>query len=254
LCKDTTAQTFHGGELNMPQFSDDLWLGSANGPQSQGWAGPGTVFAGVGPLGRVYIFDIVPATLSVTAVCAAQAVAAAGSATINGASATSGLATFDVARAISATSNNAADTTQTVTATGTDFWGQAQTETISLNGAATISGKKAFKTISAVTVSAALTGNLSIGNLDIFGLPYKVTDAGYMLRTGWANAVADNAGTFVAADATTPTATTGDVRGTFVPATSAANGVRRLVIAIGLTAVQAGPNATQTGAIGAVPA
>ena len=46
---------------------------------------------------------------------------------------------------------------------------------------------------------------------------------------------------------------TGDVRGTFAP-TTAANGSRRLVIAIGLTAIQAGPNATQVGAIGVTPA
>lgn len=237
----------------MPQYSDDLWLGSATGPQSQGWAGPGTVFAGVGPLGRVYIFDIVPATLSATAVCAAQAVAAAGNASINGANASGGVATLDVTRIVSAVSSNIGDTTQTVTVTGTDYWGQTQTEAITLNGTTTVNGKKGFKTITSVAVSAALTGNLSVGDGDVYGLPYKVTDAGYLLRTGWANAVADNAGTFVAADTATPSATTGDVRGTFAPTTSA-NGTRRLVIAIGLTAVQAGPNATQTGAIGAVPA
>ena len=237
----------------MPQYTDDLWLGSATGPQSQGWAGPGQVFTGVGPLGRVYIYDAVPATLSATAVCAAQAVAAAGYATINGASASGGVATFDYARIVSFVSSNAGDTTQTVTVTGTDYWGQAQTQTVTLTGTTTVNSTKTFKTITAVYVSAALTGNLSVGNGDVFGLPYKVTDAGYLLRTGWANAVADNAGTFVAAVTTTPSATTGDVRGTFAP-TTAANGSRRLVIAIGLTASQAGPNATQTGAIGATPA
>lgn len=237
----------------MPQYSDDLWLGAATGPQSQGWAGPGQVFAGVGPLGRVYIYDAVPATLSATAVCAAQAVAAAGNATINGASASGGVATFDYARNVTFVSSNAGDTTQTVTVTGTDYWGQTQTQTVTLTGTTTVASTKTFKTITSVAVSAALTGNLSVGNGDVFGLPYKVTDAGYLLRTGWAGAVADNAGTFVAAVTTTPSATTGDVRGTFSP-TSAANGSRRLVIAIGLTASQAGPSATQTGAIGAVPA
>ena len=238
----------------MPQFSDDLWLGAATGPQSQGWAGPGTVFAGVGPLGRTYLFDVVPATLSATAVCAAQAVGAAGNAAINGASASGGVATLDCARIVSFVSSNAGDTTQTVTVTGTDYWGQAQTQRVTLNGTTTVNSTKTFKTITAVAVSAALAGNLSVGSGDVFGLPYKVTDAGYLLRTGWNNAVADNAGTFVAADTATPSATTGDVRGTFAPTGTAANGVRRLVIAIGLTAAAAGPNATQTGAIGAVPA
>jgi hypothetical protein len=238
----------------MTQFSDDLWIGVAPGPQLNSYAGPGAVFAGVGPLGRVYIFDIVPAAKSATAVCAAQAVAAAGNATINGASATGGVATFDYARTVNVDSTDAGDTTQTVTVTGTDYWGQAQTETIALNGTTLVAGQKSFKTITAAAVSALLTGNLTVGNEDVFGLPYRVTDAGYLLRTGWAGAVANDAGTFAAADTTSPaTATTNDVRGTYAPS-SAADGSRRLVLALGLTGLQAGPNATQTGAVGVTPA
>jgi hypothetical protein len=238
----------------MTQFSDDLWIGVATGPQLNSYAGPGAVFAGVGPLGRVYIFDIVPAAKSATAVCAAQAVAAAGNATINGASATGGVATFDYARTVNVDSTNAGDTTQTVTVTGTDYWGQTQTETIALNGTTLVAGQKSFKTITAAAVSALLTGDLTVGNEDVFGLPYRVTDAGYLLRTGWAGAVANDAGTFAAADTTSPaTATTNDVRGTYAPS-SAADGSRRLVLALGLTGLQAGPNATQTGAVGVTPA
>lgn len=238
----------------MGQQVDDLWMGNATGPQTNSWAGPGTIGRGVGPLGRVYIFDVVPATASATAVCAAQAIAAAGNATINGASASGGVATLDTARAVNVDSSNAGDTTQTVTITGTDYWGQAQTETIAMNGTTAVAGKKAFKTVTAVAVSAALAGNLTVGSTDVIGLPYRVTDAGYILRSGWAGALADDAGTFVAADTTSPaTATTGDVRGTYTPS-SAANGSRRLVLALGLTALQAGPNATQTGAIGVTPA
>ena len=234
----------------MPQYSDDLWLGAATGPQSQGWAGPGTVFAGVGPLGRVYIYDVVPAALSATAVVNAQAAVAAGNVAL-----TSTTVTLSAARALTVKSSASGDTSQGVYVTGTDYWGQVQTEYFLLNGVTGVAGKKAFKTVTQVYVGAALAGNLSVGTLDVFGLPYKVTDAGYLLRTGWAGVVADNAGTFVAADAATPSNTTGDVRGTFAPTgASASDGARRLVIAIGLTAVQAGPNATQTGAIGAVPA
>jgi hypothetical protein len=237
----------------MTQFSDDLWLGSALGPQLNSYAGPGAVYSGVGPLARTYIFDAVPAAKSATAVCAAQAVLAAGNATINGASATGGVATFDYARTVNVDSTGAGDTTQSVTVTGTDYWGQAQTETIAMNGTTAVAGDKGFLTITQVAVSAALAGNLTVGNEDVFGLPYRVTNAGYLLRTGWNNAVADNAGTFVAADTATATATTGDVRGTFAPS-SAADGAKRLVIGIALTAAQAGPNATQTGAVGVVPA
>ena len=233
----------------MPQYTDDLWLGSATGPQSQGWAGPGTVFTGVGPLGRVYIYDVVPATLSATAVVNAQSVAAAGNVAL-----VSSTVTLNAARALQVVSSASGDTSQGVYVTGTDSGGQAQTEYFLLNGVTPVLGKKAFKTVTQVYVSAATAGTVSVGTLDVFGLPYAVTDAGYLLRTGWAGAVADNAGTFVAADATTASNTTGDVRGTFAPTGSASNGSRRLVIAIGLTAIQAGPNATQTGAIGVTPA
>jgi hypothetical protein len=242
----------------MGQQSDDLYMGTATGPQTNSWASggnPGVIGQGVGPLGRVYIFDIVPVALSATAVCASQTAAAAGNATINGASATNGVATFDVARTISIVSTSASDTsTLFITVTGTDYYGQPQTEKILFNGTSTRNGLKAFKTITQAAVSAALTGSLSVGSGDTFGLPYRVTDAGYLLRTGWNNTVSDNAGTFTAADTTSPaTSTTGDVRGTFLPASTAANGSRRLVIAIGLTAIQAGPTATQTGAIGVTP-
>lgn len=241
----------------MGQQSDDLWMGTATGPQTNSWAtsgNPGVIGQGVGPLGRTYIFDIVPAAKSATAVCAAQAVAAAGNATINGASATAGVATFDYACTVNVDSTGAGDTTQTVTVTGTDYYGQAQTETIAMNGTTAVAGQKSFKTITQVAVSAALAGNLTVGNEDVFGLPYRVTDAGYLIGVGWAGALARDAGTFAAADTTSPaTATTNDVRGTYAPS-SAANGSRRLVIAIGLTALQAGPNATQTAAIGVVPA
>lgn len=241
----------------MGQQVDDLWMGAATGPQTSGWASsgnPGVIGQGVGPLGRTYVFDIVPDALVATAVCAAQAVAGAGNATINGTLATASVATFDVARNVSIVTSNAANTTQTVTVTGTDYYGRTQTALLTCNGTTTVNGTKTFKTITQVAVSAALTGNLSVGSGDTFGLPYRVTDAGYLLRTGWNNAVADNAGTFTAADTATATASTGDVRGTFLPASTAANGSRRLVIAIGLTAIQAGPTATQTGAIGVTPA
>lgn len=241
----------------MGQQNDDLWMGAATGPQTAGWANggnPGVIGRGVGPLGRTYVFDIVPSTAAANAVCAAQAVAGAGSLTINGANASAGVATFDVARAVNIDTSSANNTAVGITVTGTDYYGQAQTELLVTNGTSTVEGKKTFKTITAVSSNAAAVGTVTVGSSDIFGLPYRVTDAGYLLRVGWAGALAEDAGTFVAADTTSPaTASTGDVRGTYVPS-SAANGSRRLVIAIGLTALQAGPTATQVGAIGVTPA
>lgn len=237
----------------MGQQTDDLWMGNATGPQTNSWAGPGTIGRGVGPMGRVYLFDIVPAAAAANAVCASQSVGAAGALTVNGASASGGVATFDYARTVNIDTSSANNTTQVITVTGTDYWGQAQTEAITCNGTSTVNGDKAFKTISAVSSNAALTGTITVGNNDTFGLPYRVTDAGYLVRVGWAGALAEDAGTFVAADTAAATTTTGDVRGTYTPS-SAANGSRRLVIAIGMTALQAGPDATQTGAIGVTPA
>jgi len=241
----------------MGQQNDDLWLGPATGPQTAGWANagnPGVIGQGVGPMGRVYIFDIVPVAAAATAVSAAQAIAAAGNALINGTQATSGVATLGAVRAVSIVTSSAANTAQTVTLTGTDYYGQTQTQTVTLNGTTAVVTTKTFKTITQVAVSASITGTISVGTADVFGLPYAVTNAGYLLRTGWDNVVSDNAGTFVAADTTSPaTATTGDVRGTYAQSGNAANGSRRLVIAIGMTAIQAGPNATQTAAIGVTP-
>ena len=62
--------------------------------------------------------------------------------------------------------------------------------------------------------------------------------------------MARDAGTFAAADTTSPaTTTTNDVRGTYVPS-SAPDGAKRLVMGILLPALAVGPNATRIGALG----
>ena len=240
----------------MPQFSDDLYLG----PAVAGGAGPlpllpnGTVDSepspmdvGVGPLGRIYIFDVVPAAASNTAIVNAQAVAGAGAVTM-----TATTVTLDrTGRCLRFVSSAAGDTTQTVTVTGTDMYGQAMSETRTLNGTTVVNGTKAFYTVTGVTASAALTGNLSVGTRDAYGLPVRVTDVAYIISAKWDGTLADNAGTFTAADTTSPaTATTTDVRGLFAQAGNAANGTRRLVINIALSALACGPNATRVGAFG----
>jgi hypothetical protein len=78
----------------------------------------------------------------------------------------------------------------------------------------------------------------------------SVADKGLRRAVKWDNTLAQDAGTFVAADATSPaTASTGDVRGTYVPSGSS-NGSKRLVVWMHLTAIQCGPNATRAGAAG----
>jgi hypothetical protein len=244
----------------MPQFSDDLYLGAAwaggagpigLNPDGTSYSEPSPIDVGVGPLGRVYVFDLVPATASNTSIVNAQAVAAAGAVTM---AATT--VTLDrTGRCLRYASSNAGDTTQTITVTGTDMYGQVMTETKTLNGTTAVNGTKAFYTVTGVAASAALTGNLSVGTRDAFGLPVRVTDAAYIMSAKWDATLADNAGTFAAADTTSPaTATTNDVRGTFAQTGNAANGTRRLVMAIALNALACGPNATRVGAFGVTQA
>lgn len=205
----------------MTHFSDGVRAGrnfANNGTASE----PGVFMS------PINVYDVVPVALSATAVAAAQAVAGAGNLTINGASATGGVATLDVPRAVSIVSSNAGDTTQTATVTGTDAYGLAVSEAITFNGTSTVSGKKAFKTVTRVAISAALTGNGSVGSTDIFGLPIRANSRNYVL-TAW-NGAFVTTGTFAAAVTTSPaTTTTGDVRGTFAPA-DAADAAKRLTL------------------------
>lgn len=189
----------------MTHFSDGLRVGPVFPPGLE----PGV------PISPVAAYVVVPAALSANAISTSQAVAAAGNLTITGALASAGVATLDVPRAVSVTSSNAGDTTQTATVTGFDVYGQPMTETIAFNGAATISGKKAFKKVTRIAISAALTGNATAGTTDVIGLPYRATSRDYVLTAQ--NGAFVTTGTFVGAVTSTATATTGDVRGTYTP-------------------------------------
>jgi len=145
---------------------------------------------------------------------------------------------------------------QTVTVSGYDYYGQAMTEAITSSASIStaVNGKKAFYQISSIAVGGATGTAVTVGTTDIFGLPVRCFDAGYVVKVGWNNTLLQNAGTFVVADMTNPaTSTTGDVRGTFTP-TSASDGVKRLVMTIAVPAIAVGPNATRTGALGVTQA
>ena len=144
----------------------------------------------------------------------------------------------------------------TATISGYDYYGQAMTNTITSSSAisTTVSGLKAFYQISSISVSGATGTAITVGTTDKLGLPLRVYDAGYLDRVGWNNTLANDAGTFTAADmTTTATSSTGDVRGTYIPS-SATNGIKRLVVVIALPGVAVGPNATRTGALGVTQA
>src|SRR6185503_448153 len=97
--------------------------------------------------------------------------------------------------------------------------------TITLTGTTAAQGLKAFKTVSKVAMSASTVGNISAGSGDKFGVPYRFNKKGSLLPfwdATW------GLGTPVVAVTTNPaTATTGDVRGTYLPAT-ASDGTRTL--------------------------
>lgn len=140
-----------------------------------------------------------------TAVAVSQAVGAAGAGLVNGTLAVAGIATFDVARNVVAAWTGAS----ILTITGTDEYGAPMSESSASGTAHT--GKKAFKTITGFTFSAAVTA-ATVGTGVVIGLPYRV-DADGLIRASQTNT--NDAATFVPADTTSPaTKTTGDVRGT----------------------------------------
>lgn len=246
------------------QVDDDLYLGPVLvnfQARSGGFVGASPEERGIGPLGRVFAVDYVPVALAANNVCAAQAIAGAANAVINGALATSGVATITdpFGRSLQFVSSNAGDTTQTVTVTGTDYLNNAMTARITLNGTTVIQGTKAFKTISQVAVSAALVGNLTVGTGDKLGLPVAVASSNLIAHAGWNSTLARDAGTFVAAVATNPaTNLTGDTRGTYQPS-SATDGAKRLTLLLIMQDIHVAPNAvayttaTRTGCFGVTP-
>ena len=243
----------------MSHFSDDLMLGPVNSGKANS-AGPSSMELGVGPMGRVYIFDAVPVALNLSGIAAAQAVAGAGNLALttaatgvtytqqNGTS----LLNLDVARNVDILSSSASDTAVVITVYGYDFYGQAMSEAITTNGTSRVAGKKAFKSVYRVAAGGAAVGNISVGFGDVIGLPYRVTTRDYV--TFNYNATVGLLAAVTVADVTSPaTTTTGDVRGT-VTLASAADGAKRIVATLALPAIACGPNATRIGALGVTQA
>jgi hypothetical protein len=227
-----------------------------------GLGDPSPMDLGVGPLGRVYIWDCIPLTLQAANIAASQTPSAAGALTLTAGTSAKSVTRSDgtvvvqlnTPRAVSITLVTGG-TARAYTVAGYDYFGQPMTEVITTVAAATTPGKKAFYQIASVTgAGGGSTTALTVGTTDVFGLPVRCMDAGYVVKVGWNNTLLQNAGTFVAADMTSPaTSSTGDVRGTFTP-TSASDGTKRLVMTIALPAIAVGPNATRTGALGVTQA
>lgn len=243
----------------MTHFSDSLHLGAAATGIVGNPNGSNTGGRGFGPIGRCYVYDIVPLTLSATALATSQTPGASAITLTAGTSVTlvqfagQNRYTLDVPRTVTITSGGT-DTGITFLVSGYDTYGVPMTERITGAAAGTATGKKAFASVISVQPSAAAASTVTVGTSDVLGLPVAVVDAAYIAHAGWNNTLADNAGTFTAAITTNPaTATTGDVRGTYLP-TPATNGTRRLVITIALSDLNIGGGQTIQGVVGVTQA
>ena len=125
-------------------------------------------------------------------------------------------------RAVSVTAASGATYT-TATVNGYDIYGFPMSENITLSAGSAVSGKKAFKYIKSVVLSggtADTTHAYSVGTTSVVGLPVRADTGAECVVNAAASQVALSANTafiangFLPADRTTPSATTGDVRGT----------------------------------------
>lgn len=156
-----------------------------------------------------------PITAAANGISVSQSVTVATTplATITGASASGGIATLDVPRAVVAAWTG----TSVLTVTGKDEYGQTVIEA-SASGTS-LTGKKAFKTVTSCSFSADVT-SATVGTGDVLGLPIFKGSAttGYVISELQDDAVA-TAGTFVVGltKDTESTSTSADVRGTYDP-------------------------------------
>ena len=218
---------------------------------------PSPMSIGIGPLGRIYVWDIVPQALNASNIAAVQTTSstiALTAGTSVRSITTAGGATvlqLDCPRALSIVSGAGTLTNRNVTITGYDYYGQLMSEVIATGTvqSTTVAGKKAFYQITSASISGALGATIAIGTTDVLGIPVRVFNVSYVASVKSNNTLAQDAGTFVAADTATATTTTGDVRGTYTPAT-ASNGIVRTTMGILLPAIAVGPNATRVGAVG----
>jgi hypothetical protein len=230
---NTTALTLHG---NVPL--DD----------------PAPMDLGVGPLGRIYVWDIIPQAAVTNNIALSQTAAGAGAVTLTAGTSVRSVTNasaqtvlqLDLPRALKV---NCSTTARAFTVTGYDYYGQAMSETITVSVAGTaVTGKKAFYQVLSATIAGSATAVL-IGTSDVMGIPVRVANVAYVASVKSNNVLAQDGGQFTAADLATATTTTGDVRGTYTPAT-ASDGIVRTVMGVLLPGIAVGPTATRTGALG----
>ena len=219
---------------------------------------PSPMSLGVGPLGRIYVWDIIPqakgnANIVAAAITTATNLTLAAGTSVKSITTNTGVAALqlDCPRAVSVTTGSGSPTTVNITVSGYDYYGQPMSEVIATGTVAstTTVGLKAFYVITSVAASGGSVVTVSVGTGDVFGCPVRFIDKSYVIRYGWNNATTDDtSGVLTVAATATATTTTGDVRGTFAPST-AADGIKRAVVTLALPGIAVGPNATRVGAL-----
>lgn len=173
---------------------------------------------GKNPIKRAYSLRTIginlgaPITADADGISASQSISAGASALLNGAllsTIITGRMIFDVPRNVV----GAWTTNSVITVTGKDEYGVTMVEACA--SGATFTGKKAFKEITSISSSVAITA-ATFGSGDVLGLPLFLEDADYVSKE-MEDAAVPTTGTFVAGVTSKATALTGDVRGTYDP-------------------------------------
>lgn len=170
-----------------------------------------------------------PAAAVANNVALSQAINTGTPGVLNGALVSGGVATFDFPRNVVAAWTGAA----VLTVTGKDEYGQTMSEA-SASGTSLV-GKKAFKQVTAITVSANVTA-FTAGSGSVLGLPFRPVIGGFI--RGIMNENTADAGTYAVPERSASTTTTNDVRGTYAPA-GTLNATNEFIVAF---SVQNGPN------------
>jgi len=248
----------------MSHFSDDLYMGPAVVGGSNVSSGPSPMTVGVGPLGRHYCFDVIPVASGTTTgqnqIATSQNLPEGSLTLTAGTGTTAGrdaqgnaLVVLDCERTVAVYS--AADHSgSTLTISGYDRYGQAMSQAIAGPNAGTVQTTKTFKSIKSISSSGAIASACVVGLGTGIGLPYRLTDLGYIQSVMYnQTAITISSTACKVADTTSPaTTSTTDVRGYIV--VGATDGAKRLVVNYSLPALAVGPNATRIGAVGVTQA
>jgi len=113
-------------------------------------------------MSRPIYYSASPSALDRDGICASQTPSGAGDLTINGALASGGVATMGAAQHVTLYGGSD-ESGKTFTAYGTDYQGQAISESRAGPNAGTVSFSNNFKTITRVAVSAATAGAVEVG-------------------------------------------------------------------------------------------